>query len=306
MNYELKPKQRIDLQMMEVFPGLTRSSIKKLIIDGVIKVNGEQKMPNYRPKNGDTMTYEKSEIDTYLNSAGSLKLDETKMELQILFEDENTLIIFKPIGLHVHPVTKTDTKSLLNGVYYFMSHESKFDPNVRLRLVNRIDRETSGIVLISKNLEAHDFYSKQFEEHTVTKEYLAVVQGDFFKFLENTSDDILEITNYISNNSDEENRYYSTSTNNGRLAQSKIQFLDYFHEFGQYKFSKVLVTIKTGRTHQIRVHLSELGFPLLGDPLYEGHKYNRLMLHAYRLVLDIYKGEKDFEVIAEEPEEFKT
>ena len=304
MNHKLKPKQRVDLQVMEVFPELTRTSIKKLIIEGIIKVNNEQKMPNYKPHEGDKLTYDKVKIGKYLKSEGSLKLTETKMDLEVLFEDEHTLIIFKPIGIHVHPVTKTDTKSLLNGVYYYMSHNSNFDSSVRLRLVNRIDKETSGIVLISKSLEAHDFYSKQFEDHTIIKEYLAIVQGDFFRFLENTDDDILEITDYISSRSDDNNKYYSTTPENGRLAQSKIQFLDYFNEFGDKKFSKVLVSIKTGRTHQIRVHLSELGFPILGDGLYDGHKYNRLMLHAYRLILDIYNGEKEFEVIASIPNEF--
>ncbi len=301
---ELKPKKRIDLQVMEFLPNLTRSSIKKLIIEGIIKVNNEEKMPNYRPSNSDVITYDQKEINSFLNIKNELRIPEKKIDLEILFEDEDTLIIYKPVGLNVHPVTKKDTNSLLNGAYFFMNNESNFEKNVRLRLVNRIDKETSGIVVLSKNLEAHDFYSKQFEDHTVKKIYFAIVKGDFAQYLDEVGRNKVEIENFLSTSSNTENRYYSTSNQNGRYAKTIFVFDSHFNKFGKKKFSKLLIEIKTGRTHQIRVHLSELGFPILGDTLYGGQKYKRLMLHAYKIKLTNFSSKKEIETEAKIPEEF--
>ncbi len=298
----LKQGTRVDLQIMEMFPNLTRASIKKLILIGIIKINNEQKMPNYRPKDGDIVMYDEKKVKGYFKETKELELPETKMNLEILFEDDDTLVVYKPEGLNVHPVTKKDNDSLLNGLYFYMSNESKFNMQVRLRLVNRIDKETSGIVIASKNLQAHDYYSKQFEDHLVIKEYLCIVQGDFKKFLKNRKN--IEITNYISSTSDN-NRYYSTESHNGRLAKSKVSFLDYFNKFGDKKFSVLSVLIETGRTHQIRVHLSELGFPILGDTLYKGKKHSRLMLHAYKLTFKAFNTKTATEVTAKIPKEFE-
>lgn len=302
---KLKSGKRLDLQIMEFFPNLTRSSIKNLIHQEVITVENEKKLPNYKPKDGEELTYRKTEIDRFLKNNGELKLTETKMKIDVLFEDEFSLFVFKPIGIQVHPVTKNDTKSLMNGVYYYLSHDSKFSGDVRIRLVNRIDKETSGIVVISKSLESHDFYSKQFEARNLKKEYLAIVKGDFEDFLYENNLSSLYIEDYLSKSSNNKNRYYSTSSQYGRLARTDIEFISDFKTELKGKYSKLLVRIKTGRTHQIRVHLSELGFPILGDTLYGGPKFKRLMLHAYRLKIVDFKSKKEIVIEAKEPQEFR-
>ena len=303
MKKSLAETKRIDLQLVEIFPNLTRTSIKNLILEGIIKINDQKKMPNYRPKAGDYFEFKQKEIDNYLNKTQDLKLIRKKMNLKILFEDNSLIGVFKPIGLNVHPVRKNDSESLLNGLYYYINNSSPYKKNLKIRLVNRIDKDTDGIVLASKSINAHKFYSAQFEKNEVKKEYIAVVKGDFKKLLIDQNLNQLTIENFLST-LPSNRKYYSTSNQNGRLAKSIIKFDSYFNKFGKKKFSKILIEIKTGRSHQIRVHLSELGSPILGDTLYDGQKYKRLMLHAKKIQILNFETRKEINIKTKTPSLF--
>lgn len=292
---------RVDLVFMTLRPDITRSTVKRLFIEGIIKINSNQVMPNYRLKAGDKISFNDDQLKQFLNNASDSEvLKPQRMDLEIIFEDEHTLVVNKPSGLNVHPVVKRDNQSLLNGIVYYLQNISKFKKSVRPRLVHRLDKETSGVVLIAKDLQSHDFYSKQFERREVQKEYCAVVQGDFKEkiFRLNKGNNFIDVTTYIAKG-DEVNKdhnyksgkYINTSKEKGKIAKTRFYF-EKFIEVGKYsnmKFSLVKAIPQTGRTHQIRVHLNHIDSPILGDILYSGKPYQRLMLHAYELKLIDFK-----------------
>ncbi len=302
---------RLDLVLMTIRPDITRSTIKQIIISGLVTVSGKHVMPNYRLKLGEQIEIKDREIASFVRQGGTEEiLKPIKMDLEIIYEDDYIIVIDKLAGINSHPVVKKDNISILNGVVYYIKNQNKFSQNVRPRLVHRLDKETSGILLISKDLKANDFYSKQFQNREAHKVYYAVVHGDFKLFLEKKGLEKLVINSYISNESNEQNQYTNTNSHKGKIAKTTVQFADHFNKFGKYKFSLVKVTPETGRTHQIRVHLSSKGFPLLGDKLYGGQKYKRLMLHAYSLKIPIYKlntqSKEYYTFISELPKEFNT
>lgn len=304
--YEIHPLEagkRVDIVVMGLRSDITRSTIKKLIIDGNITVDNEKVMPNYKLKEGETIHFKSKQIDEYISKGYGLDiLKPKKMDLEVLFEDQYLLAVNKPSGINSHPVVKKDNQSILNGVVHYLKHETRFERNVRPRLAHRLDRETSGVLLITKSLEAHDFYSKQFEDRIVKKTYKAIVHGDFKAFLERKENEYLKIDSFISTDSDNQKRYYNTSRQKGRSARTFVYFDEHFHKFGKYKFSRVTVKPETGRTHQIRVHLSSKRFPILGDTLYRGQKYKRLMLHAHEITVELYNpSEEAFEMTIQAP-----
>jgi 23S rRNA pseudouridine1911/1915/1917 synthase len=298
---------RVDLRIMELRPELTRTTVKKLIINGAITVNREKVMPNYRLKEDDIINIDDRLIKEFLSSdeEGLYSIKPRKINLEIIYEDEHLVVVNKPEGFNSHPATRKDDKSVLNGLVYHIAHQEKFAKEIKIRLIHRLDKETSGVLLSAKNLQSNDYYSKQFEHHNIKKEYLAVVHGDFEAFLTKKKIEDLYITTYISNNKDEnELRYKNTSPDKGRPARSRVFFERHFNKFGRRKFSLVRVFPETGRTHQIRVHLSGIGFPILGDTLYGGQKYKRLMLHSHAVKLQLYPTGEELVLKAEMPEKF--
>ncbi len=279
---------RVDITFLTIRPDITRSVVKKLIIKGIITVNNKKVLPNYKLKFKDRIFFDESAIAKFLKSpSGNTILKPQKMNLDIIFEDEYTLVINKESGLNSHPAVKKDNQSLLNGINYYLNSETKFERNVKPRLVHRLDRETSGVILIAKDLKAHDFYSKLFETREVKKVYVAIVHGDFMRTQQDPNE-FIEIESVISVNKNQDGAYYNASGRKGKHAKTIFYFDKYFNKFGKYKFSRIFAEPKTGRTHQIRVHISSIKHPILGDKLYGGQKYKRLMLHAYSLTLPLY------------------
>lgn len=279
---------RLDLTFLTIRPDITRSVTKKLIIKGIVDVNHKRVLPNYKLKFKDKIYYDEEKIVRFLKSpSGNTILKPQKMDLDVLYEDEYTLVINKDSGLNSHPAVKKDNESLLNGINYYLKVDSKFDHNVKPRLVHRLDRETSGVILVAKDLKANDFYSKLFETRNVKKVYVAIVHGDFLRTQEDPSEKV-EIESIISSFKNEDGAYHNTSGRRGKHAKTVFYFDKYFNKFGKGKFSRVFAEPQTGRTHQIRVHLASLRHPILGDKLYGGQKYRRLMLHAYSLTIPLY------------------
>ena len=196
----------------------------------------------------------------------------TKMDLSILYEDEALLIIDKPAGIHVHPSILHYDNSLYNGIKYYFDN---INLNKKIRPVNRLDRNTSGIVIFAKNEYVHDSLSKQMQNDIFLKDYIAICNG---LFEEKTG--IIDAPIARKENSIIERCVNPT----GAPAITHYKVLKEFEIDGKI-FSELLISLETGRTHQIRVHMAYLGHPIIGDSLYgsESILINRQALHAYRV-----------------------
>lgn len=196
----------------------------------------------------------------------------TKMDLSILYEDEALLIIDKPAGIPVHPSILHYDNSLSNGIKYYFDN---IKLNKKIRPVNRLDRNTSGIVIFAKNEYVHDSLSKQMQNDIFLKDYIAICNG---LFEEKTG--IIDAPIARKENSIIERCVNPT----GAPAITHYKVLKEFEIDGKI-FSELLISLETGRTHQIRVHMAYLGHPIIGDSLYgsESILINRQALHAYRV-----------------------
>ena len=293
-------KTRIDLFLSGYFPNITRSTSKKIILAGIVKLNGEVVRPNRYVQNGDKVSIDLAAVRSFIESSGSTETIPVKMDLDIIYEDENTILINKPVNLVVHPVYRHNEDTLLNGLTYYIINKEP-NPFVKVRPVHRLDKDTSGIILISKNLEAHNFYTTQFKKREIEKTYLAVVKGDFKKLLDEKGVEYLNVQSFISKIA-KDRRYSVIKNSDGDLAETNFFFEKYLGETNEYSLVRVLP--KTGRTHQIRVHLSELGYPIVGDVIYEGENYHRLMLHAWKLKLKLFRKNKEETFESKIPVEF--
>ena len=197
----------------------------------------------------------------------------TRMDLSILYEDEYLLIIDKPAGIPVHPSIIHFEYSLSNGVKYYFD---TINLHKKIRPVNRLDRNTSGIVIFAKNEYIHDMLSKQMQNKQFKKEYIAICEGVFDKKQDTINAPIARKIDSIIE------RCVSP---NGDVAITHYSVLKEIRKNDE-TFSEVLVNLETGRTHQIRVHMAYIGHPIVGDSLYGGHEsglINRQALHAYKV-----------------------
>jgi 23S rRNA pseudouridine1911/1915/1917 synthase len=302
--------KRADLALLDFMPELTRTSAKKIFVEGIVKVNELEVKPNYKVNEGDTLCIDLAKINAYLNQTSNSVIKPSFEKISIIFEDKNIVVVNKPEGIVSHPVTGHREDSVLNRLVGrnppssppFIKEGKGGFVGTKLRLVHRLDRDTSGVLLVAKNIEAQQFYSWQFEHGKAHKTYYAVVEGDFKKYLRKKNQDSLQVTTYISRVNNNEKIYHNTSAEKGLLAKTKFYFIDYWYGLnGQYALVKC--EPETGRTHQIRVHLSSIGFPIVGDPWYQGIRYKRLMLHAFKLAVTD-KNENQQEFRADLPKEF--
>jgi len=289
---------RLDLFLVFSITQFSRSEIKRKINNGDIKVNGTVEFrPHYKMRLHD-------EVVISLNNPPDLISENfiipKKINLDIIYEDKDLLIINKPAGLVVHPATGHKDDTLMNGVVYMYSELNDIGVRNRSSLIHRLDKETSGLILVGKTNMGLWYYSRLFADKKVTKTYLAVVRGDIRSRLNGRKE--LLINTIHARNKLNRMKFSSRNDYEGKPAITLIRFL-HFIEFEGEKFSVVAAFPKTGRTHQIRVHLSELGFPIIGDQIYGKNKYSRLMLHAWKIKLTLLnKNEKEF--ITEVPSEF--
>lgn len=246
---------------LESYCTLSSRKVKQLLKQKKIQINSKTAYYDSNVKSGDKVVFDLSE-------AGKDSTLPESMALDIIYEDEYFLAVNKPAGILVHPTTNFPTNTLANGIkFYFLSK----DLDIPIRFINRIDRDTSGLVIIAKSGEAHSALAKQFELDSCEKLYLAVAEG-FFEAASGTIDKPIGI--------DDENTIRRAVSKDGHKSITMYEVQE------QYKIA-ALVKLKlvTGRTHQIRVHLSSIGHPLLGDELYGGNMQylQRQALHAYKM-----------------------
>jgi len=293
------PGERLDAYLRAHFPAVSRGTLQKLIDTGDVKVNGHEVKPTYSPKAGD-------QISVTWPEPKKLELAPEEMPLDILYEDSDLLVLNKAPGLVVHPGAGNYEHTLVNALLHHCRGElSGIAGYARPGIVHRLDKDTSGCLVIDKNDVAHLGLSDQFRNRSVEKIYHAILCGD----LPLPSG---EISAAIARHPSHRRSMTVAERGKGREARTSYRILERLH-----CATLVQVVLHTGRTHQIRVHFQHLGFPLVGDRVYAGKQNVRLstqtnyaagrqMLHSYSLTFKHPRTEKTISATAPWPEDFKT
>ena len=248
--------KRIDKYLSEVLNGKSRSYIQGLIEKENIKVNNETIKSNYKLKEND-------EILISMPEAIELEVVAEDIPLDILYEDNDVIVINKPQGMVVHPAPGNYTKTLVNALLYHCKDLSTINGVIRPGIVHRIDKDTTGVLVVAKNDEAHNFLSSQLQNHSMKREYIALVEGRL-------KEDIGTINKPIGRN--KRDRLKMGIVDDGKRAVTHYEVLE------RYKNTTLIkCVLETGRTHQIRVHMASIGHPLVGDEVY-GFKKQRFKL----------------------------
>lgn len=245
-------KKRLDSFCSESFE-LTRSGAVIQIEDGNITVNGQVESKNYRIKNGDIIEFEPPEPK-------SAEIVPENIPLDIAYEDAHLIVVNKPQGMVVHPAYGNETGTLVNALLYYCGDSlSGINGVIRPGIVHRIDKDTSGLLIVAKTNEAHLGLAEQIKEHSFTRKYQAINVG-YFKEYSGTID--LPIGRHPV-----DRKKMAVTNHNARNAVTHYRTVEELCGFSHMEFD-----LETGRTHQIRVHTAHVGHPILGDPVYSNTK----------------------------------
>jgi len=261
VNEDLNNK-RIDQVVANQYPKISRTKVNKIIKNNLLKLNGSTfNDPSAKVKLGDQIEFVSLQEER-------VNLVPKKMDLKIIFEDEDIIIIDKPIGMVVHPGAGNFENTMVNGLLYHCKNKlSGISGEDRPGIVHRIDKDTSGLLVVAKNDQAHAFIAKQFEEHTIKRSYLVFVYG-ILRPLHG------RIETLIGRNKTNRQKM-SADVTKGKEAITNYETLEVFKGSKIVDISLVKCMLETGRTHQIRVHMSHKGNPILGDQTY-GKKIKKL------------------------------
>ncbi len=258
--------ERLDLFLSEELENFSRAHIQKLIKEGKVSVNGFSIKPSFKLSVGDIIRIEDEELK-------ELNLKKENKPLKILYEDKYLLVVDKEAGVTVHPVGSKNENTLVNRLLFNIKDLSGIGGVIRPGIVHRIDKNTSGLLIVAKNDEAHLKLSEMLKLHAVDRRYIALVKGNFL-----TKSGKIDLP--ISRKKGEIKMCIAPF---GKRALTHFKVIE---KIGK-EFSLVAVRLETGRTHQIRVHFSYLGHPVVGDSLYGGMiksiPLKRQFLHAYEI-----------------------
>ena len=256
--------ERLDKFLASTQTDLTRAQIYNMILAGLIKIDEHNVKPAYRIKGDEIIV-----LDVSYPTADDLISEE--MTLNIKYEDDDFLIIDKPAGIVVHPGPGHKSGTLANGLISRMPTIGQVGEKIRPGIIHRLDKDTSGLIIVAKNLIAHENISKQIKNRTVLKIYTAMVSGN-----PNPAEGIIK----SDIGRDPFHRKRMAVVESGKYAESHFRVLENLKGY-----SLATIEIRTGRTHQIRVHMSSIGHPIVGDTLYGGERsiINRQFLHASRI-----------------------
>lgn len=261
---ESQSNQRLDIFLSTYFNELSRSHISKIIDENNCLVNGKIAKASLKLKNGDVI-----EID--IPEVKELEIEKEDIPLDIIYEDKDILIINKPQGMVVHPANGHYEHTLVNAILHHCHDLSGINGVLRPGIVHRIDKDTSGLICVAKNDKAHLSLAEQLKDHAMARTYIALVKG---VIPENSG----EINLPIGRDSHNRQKMAVTRSN----SKEAVTFFKVLQRFSDHTL--VECHLKTGRTHQIRVHLSYIGYPVEGDPLYSGKKYDTLYKNGQLLV----------------------
>lgn len=261
---EIDSNQRLDKFLSTHFEEFSRTHIAKLIEEGHCLVNQKEAKASLKLKANDIV-----ELD--IPEAKKLEIVKEDIPLDVIYEDIDLLIINKPQGMVVHPANGHYEHTLVNAILHRCNDLSGINGVLRPGIVHRIDKDTSGLICVAKNDKAHLALAEQLKDHTMSRTYIALVKG---VIPENSG----EISLPIGRDSRNRQKMAVTRTN----SKEAITYFTVLNRFSDHTL--VECRLKTGRTHQIRVHLSYIGFPVEGDPLYGGKKYDTLYKNGQLLV----------------------
>lgn len=282
--------KRLDLFVISVIKDLSRMNAKRLIEDGNVKVNSKNSKVSYKVQNGDI-------IEIHIPEAKQLDLKAQEIPIEVVYEDSDIIVVNKPKGLVVHPANGNLDGTLVNAIMAICKDSlSGIGGEVRPGIVHRLDKDTSGLLIIAKNDKAHINMSNEIKNREVKKVYIALVRGIV---AEN------EATINMPIGRSNKDRKKMAVVKNGKEAITHFKVIKRFD-----KYTLLEVKIDTGRTHQIRVHLSEIGYPVVGDEIYSNGKnefgVHGQLLHAKSLDFKHPITGKDMHLEAELPVEFKN
>jgi 23S rRNA pseudouridine1911/1915/1917 synthase len=292
------PDERLDAWLRQQFPAMSRAAIQRLIAEGHITVNGASTKPTHHPRAGDIVRVEWPEARPAAAEPEDIPLD-------ILYEDDALLVLNKPPGLVVHPAAGNEKHTLVNALlHHCKGGLSGVGGVARPGIVHRIDKDTSGCLVVAKTDEAHLALSAQFAGRSVHKAYHAILCGELAR---ERGEIHAAIARHVSHR-----KRMAVNDDRGRSAHTSYRVLERLNSA-----TLVEALLHTGRTHQIRVHFQHLGFPLLGDKIYGQRQNKRLadlthysaprqMLHARELAFLHPRTGKRLKFIAPLPEDFSA
>lgn len=276
---------RLDLYLSNLLPDLSRSKIQSAIKHGSVKVNDKDEKSSYCVKEND-------KIDINIEDEEEILITPQNIPLDIRYEDENILVVNKPKNMLTHPTEKERENTLVNALLnkYGYNGLSNLNGTMRPGIVHRLDRNTSGLLMIAKNNKAHEFLTKQIKTKTAIRKYLAVVSGNF-----DTDNGTI----------DEPIARHKTKCEKFCVKESGKPSVTHYTVLERFKrYTLLELQLETGRTHQIRVHMSYIGHPIVNDSLYGGEKIKvkttEQVLQAYKLSFSKMNGERiDIEISAD-------
>ena len=281
--------KRLDIYIAENFNELSRTMIKKLIESNNVLVNDKSEKVSYKVQANDNISIDVPE-------AKETKLKAQEIPLDIIYEDSDIIVVNKPKGMVVHPANGNPDGTLVNAILSICKNSlSGIGGELRPGIVHRLDKDTSGLIIVAKNDKAHINMSEQIKERNVKKTYIALVRG-------NVPEEEATINMPIGRST--KDRKKMAVTKNGKQAITHFKVLKRYS-----KYTLLEIKIETGRTHQIRVHMAEIGYPVEGDAVYSNGKnefgIEGQMLHAYKLEFMHPITNKHMELTAPLPQYFE-
>ena len=258
---------RLDNYLSDLFENFSRSYLQKLIKDGKVLINGEIKKTSYKVRLGDKVAIEAAEEKEII-------IHPQNIPLEIVFEDDNMAVVNKPSGMLTHPTSLETENTLVNALLYkYDENLSDINGHFRRGILHRLDRNTSGLLMIAKNNQTHEFLAEQIKERAIIKKYLAIVKGV-------VKQDSGVINLPIGRNPKHPEKMAVVEDGKPSITEFKV-----IKRFKDATFLEL--DLKTGRTHQIRVHLNHLHHPIVNDSLYGGSgfkvKTQEQVLQSYKL-----------------------
>lgn len=279
--------ERIDKYLASMLQDSSRSFIQNLINKDLVMVNSKKVKSNYKLKASD-------EVEISIPEPEKLQVVPQDIPIKILYEDSDVVVVDKPQGMVVHPAAGNKDETLVNALLFHCHDLSGINGVMRPGIVHRIDKDTSGVLVIAKNDKSHNILAEQFKNHTMNREYLALVEGRL-------KNEMGTIDANLGRNPKDRLKY--AVVKDGKRAVTHYKVVECFSGY-----TLVLCKLETGRTHQIRVHMASIGHPLVGDPLYGFKKQNfktkGQLLHA-RLLGFIHPTKNEYmEFTSPLPEDF--
>ena len=261
--------KRLDKYLAAFYPDFSRNYIQTLIKEQYVLVNGQLEKNSYSIENGDQITL-------FFKKVEDLKVNAENIDINIIYEDDELAIINKDVDMVVHPSAGHQHGTLVNALLYHLKHLSTINGITRPGIVHRLDKDTSGLMVVAKNDYAHHFLANQLKDHTMHRVYICLVKG-----VMETKKGIIKT--FIAR--DKDNRLKNAVVKeNGKLAITEFEVLKQYQNFALVK-----CVLQTGRTHQIRVHMDFIHHPIINDPLYGINNkipfQSKQLLHAYQLTL---------------------